>query len=286
MTTMRSPDTEDRLSEPLIEVRNLSKQYVHRRRLSRAEVKVGALVDISLRISRGLTVAIVGASGSGKSTLARCIALLEQPTQGEIIFEGRSLRQLSARELFPVRRRIQLIFQDPTSALDPRLSAAELIAEPLVVQRIGTSEERLAKAREAMERVGLPARSESKRPLEFSGGQRQRIAIARALVLEPALLILDEALSSLDLANQESILALLSELQRAYALTYVHISHDLRSVSEFADEIAVMHAGRIVEQKSAAELVAKAEHQRTQELLAAMRTVESICAERRAKGLA
>lgn len=286
MTTMRSPDTEDRLSEPLIEVRNLSKQYVHRRRLSRAEVKVGALVDISLKICRGSTVAIVGASGSGKSTLARCIALLEQPTQGEIIFEGRSLRQLSARELFPVRRRIQLIFQDPTSALDPRLSAAELIAEPLVVQRIGTSEERLAKAREAMERVGLPARSESKRPLEFSGGQRQRIAIARALVLEPALLILDEALSSLDLANQESILALLSELQRAYALTYVHISHDLRSVSEFADEIAVMHAGRIVEQKSAAELVAKAEHQRTQELLAAMRTVESICAERRAKGLA
>lgn len=286
MTTMRSPDTEDRLSEPLIEVRNLSKQYVHRRRLSRAKVKVGALVDISLKICRGSTVAIVGASGSGKSTLARCIALLEQPTQGEIIFEGRSLRQLSARELFPVRRRIQLIFQDPTSALDPRLSAAELIAEPLVVQRIGTSEERLAKAREAMERVGLPARSESKRPLEFSGGQRQRIAIARALVLEPALLILDEALSSLDLANQESILALLSELQRAYALTYVHISHDLRSVSEFADEIAVMHAGRIVEQKSAAELVAKAEHQRTQELLAAMRTVESICAERRAKGLA
>lgn len=284
---MRPLHTEvSQLFKPFIEVRNLSKRYVHRGPFSRAKTAVDALLDVSLRISRGSTVAIVGASGSGKSTLARCIALLEQPTRGEIIFDGRNLRQLSSREIFPVRRRIQLIFQDPTSALDPHFSAVELIAEPLVIQRIGTSGQRVAKAREAMERVGLPESSGSKQPLEFSGGQRQRIAIARALVLEPALLILDEALSSLDLANQESILSLLSELQRAHGLTYIHVSHDLRSVSEFADEIAVMHAGRIVEQKSAAELLANAEHERTQELLAAMRTVESICAERRAKGLA
>jgi len=272
--------------EPLIEVRNLSKQYVHRRALSRANTVVDAMVDVGLKIARGSTVAIVGASGSGKSTLARCIALLERPTRGEIIFGGRNLLQLSRRELFPIRRRIQLIFQDPTSALDPRLSAVELIAEPLLIQRIATSEERLAKAREAMERLGLPAASESKHPLEFSGGQRQRIAIARALVLEPALLILDEALSSLDLANQESILSLLVELQRAYGLTYLHISHDLRSVSEFADEIAVMHAGRIVEQKRAVELFANAEHASTQELVAALRTVEAICTDRRTRGLA
>lgn len=284
---MRPQDAQaNQLPEPLIEVQNLSKQYVHHRPLSRAKTRVDALVDVSLKIERGSTVAIVGASGSGKSTLARCIALLEQPTRGEIIFEGRNLLQLGRRELFPIRRRIQLIFQDPTSALDPRLSAAELIVEPLVVQRIGTSEQRLIKARETMERVGLPATGASKRPLEFSGGQRQRIAIARALVLEAALLILDEALSSLDLASQESILSLLSELQRAYGLTYIHISHDLRSVSEFADEIAVMHAGRIVEQKRAAELVANAEHEHTLELLAALRSVEAICAGRRAKGLA
>lgn len=284
---MRSPETEESpRSEPLVEVQNLSKQYVQRGTFSRAKTTVDALVDVSFKVQRGSTVAAVGASGSGKSTLARCMALLERPTRGEIVFEGRDLLQLTARELFPIRQRIQLIFQDPTSALDPRLSAEELIAEPLMIQRIGTRAQRLTKVREAMERVGLPASCSGKRPLEFSGGQRQRIAIARALVLEPALLILDEALSSLDLANQESILMLLSELQGAYGLTYIHISHDLRSVCEFADEIAVMHAGRLVEQKSAAELVANAEHAITQELLGAMRTVESICAGRRAKGLA
>ena len=269
--------------ELVLEVRNLSKQYVHRRPLSRAKVLVDALKDISLKVRRGTTLAIVGESGSGKSTLARCMALLERPTQGEVIFDGRDLLQLTRRELFPIRRRIQLIFQDPTSALDPRLSAAELIAEPLAIQRIGTKEERRGKARQMMERVGLPAQSKNKRSMEFSGGQRQRIAIARALVLEPALLILDEALSSLDLANQEAILLLLAELQRSFALTYVHISHDLRSVSEFADEIAVMHAGRIVEHKPAAELFARAEHPHTRDLLAASRSVESMLAERRAK---
>lgn len=274
------------ISEPLIDVRNLSKRYAHRGQVSRAKITVDALIDVSLKVRRGSTLAIVGASGSGKSTLARCIALLEQPTRGEIIFEDCNLLELSAPELFPFRRRIQLIFQDPTSALDPRLTAAELIAEPLVIQGIGTSEQQRAKALDAMERVSLPAAGENKRALEFSGGQRQRIALARALVLEPALMILDEALSSLDLANQESILALLSQLQRAYGLTYVHISHDLRSASEFADEIAVMHAGRIVEQKRAPELMANAEHAHTHELLAALRSVESICAERRAKRLA
>lgn len=267
--------------ETLLEVRNLSKEYVNHRPLSRAKTTVEALREVSLTIRRGATLAIVGESGSGKSTLARCMALLEQPTRGEILFGGRDLLQLRKRELFAVRRGIQLIFQDPTSALDPRLSAGELIAEPLAIQRIGTEEQRLEKARKMMERVGLPVSSENKRPLEFSGGQRQRIAIARALVLEPALLILDEALSSLDLANQESILSLLGELQRSDTLTYVHISHDLRSVSHFAGEIAVMCAGRIVEHKSAAELFAHAEHACTQNLLAAARTIESICAERR-----
>jgi ABC-type glutathione transport system ATPase component len=273
------------VSEPLLEVRNVSQQYVNRRPLSRAKTTVEALRDVSATICRGTTLAIVGESGSGKSTLARCMALLEQPAYGELFFEGRDLLKLRGRELLPIRRRIQLIFQDPTSALDPRLTAGELIAEPLEIQRIGTRERRREKAREMMESVGVAASFENKRPLEFSGGQRQRIAIARALVLEPALLILDESLSSLDLANQESMLALLTELQRSYGLTYVHISHDLRSVSEFADEIAVMHAGEIVEHKPAAELFARADHERTQDLLGALRTVESICAERHEKVL-
>ncbi|MGH9735951.1 MAG: ATP-binding cassette domain-containing protein, partial [Candidatus Acidiferrales bacterium] len=177
---MRSPDTgADQVSEPLVEVQNLAKQYVSRGPISRAKTTVDALADVSVKIWQGSTVAIVGASGSGKSTLARCMALLEQPTRGKIIFEGRDLLQLTVRKLFPIRRSIQLIFQDPTSALDPRLSAGELIAEPLVIQRIGAREQRIAKVREAMERVGLPASCERKRALEFSGGQRQRIAIAR-----------------------------------------------------------------------------------------------------------
>lgn len=267
-------------SELLLEARNLRKQFVQRRPLSGTKFTINALNGVSLKIRAGKTLAIIGESGSGKSTLARCLALLETPTQGEIIFQGQHVLSMSRRKLFPIRRRIQLIFQDPTSALNPRLTAAELIAEPLVIQGIGGKDARQRAVREMMERVGLPARSESKQPLEFSGGQRQRIAIARALVLEPSLLLLDEALSSLDMANQESILSLLAGLQRSSGLTYVHIAHDLRVVSECADEIAVMDAGQIVEHKSAAELFARSEHARTQELLAARRPIESIRAER------
>lgn len=272
-------------SKALLEVRNLSKQYVQRRPLSRAKFRVAAVNDVSLTLQPGKTLAIVGESGSGKSTLARCIALLETPTAGEIVFQGQNLLQLSRRELFPIRRRIQLIFQDPASALDPRLTAGQLIAEPLAVQRIGNPEERRSKARQMMEGVGLAAEWENKLPLEFSGGQRQRITIARALMLAPELLVLDEALSNLDIANQESILSLLGDLQRSCGLAYLHISHDLRIVSECADEIAVMDAGRIVEHKKTAELLANPEHPRTRDLLAARRLAEVIRKER-AKALA
>jgi ABC-type glutathione transport system ATPase component len=237
-------------STTLLEVKDLRKQYIQRRSLSRTKFFVDALQGVSLKIRRGTTVAVIGESGSGKSTLARCLSLLEAPDRGEIIFDGRDLLRLSARERFAIRRRIQLIFQDPTTALNPRLTTAELIAEPLAIQRIGTKEERRAKVRELMERVGLLAKWEGKRPLEFSGGQRQRIAIARALVLGPSLLVLDEALSSLDLANRRSILALLADLQSSCGLTYLHISHDLRLVSDLADEIVVMEAGKIVEPKT------------------------------------
>ena len=277
---MAAADSITEANLPLLEVRNLSKAYVQKRPLSSRRFAVDALNSVSLDVHRGKTLAIVGESGSGKSTLARCIALLETPTAGEIIFEGQNLLDLSRRELFSIRRRIQLIFQDPTSALNPGMTAGELIAEPLVIQRIGNPDERRRKAREMMERVGLFSEGESKLPLEFSGGQRQRIAIARSLVLEPKLLILDEALSSLDIANQESILALLAELQRSCSLAYIHVSHDLRIVSGCADEIAVMHAGKIVEHKSAAELLAGPEHSRTQALLAARRSTQAIRAER------
>jgi peptide/nickel transport system ATP-binding protein len=268
--------------EPLVRVEHLSKQYVQRRPLTRAKFTINALDDASLTIHRGTTLALIGESGSGKSTLARCLAFLEKPSGGAIWFAGENLTGLNSKDLFPFRRRIQLIFQDPTSALNPRLTAAEIVAEPLAIQKEGTKTWRRHRALELMERVGLPARWEHKHPLEFSGGQRQRLAIARALTLEPELLILDEALSSLDLANQEAILELLAALQAAHLLTYLHISHDLRLVSECADEVAVMSERTIVEQKSAPELFANPEHPYTRELLAAMPSLESICVERSA----
>jgi peptide/nickel transport system ATP-binding protein len=269
-------------AEALVRVEHLSKQYIQRRPLTRAKFTVDALDDASLTIRRGTTLALIGESGSGKSTLARCLALLEKPSGGEIWFAGENLIGLNPRNLFPFRRRIQLIFQDPTSALNPRLSAAEIVAEPLAVQKEGTKVWRRHRALELMEQVGLPARLEHKRPLQLSGGQRQRLAIARALALEPELLILDEALSSLDLANQEAILELLATLQAAHSLTYLHISHDLRLVSQCADDVAVMNERTIVEQKSSLELFANPDHPYTQELLAAMPSLQSICMERSA----
>jgi ABC-type glutathione transport system ATPase component len=265
---------------PLLEVRDLSKRFVQRQPLSRVKHTVEALNGVNLKIRPGTTLAIVGESGSGKSTLARCLALLETPTHGQIILGDRDLLALNRRELPLFRRGIQLIFQDPTSALNPRLTAVEIIAEPLAIPRIGGSRERRRRALKVMDRVGLPAQWADKHPLEFSGGQRQRIAIARALILEPSLLILDEALSSLDIANQQSILALLARLRASRSLTCVHIAHDLRLVAEVAHEIAVMHAGRIVEHKLARELFSKPKHDCTKTLLAAQRPLEAICAER------
>jgi len=267
-------------TDSLVRIEHLSKQYVQRRPLTRAKFTVDALEDANLTIHRGATLALVGESGAGKSTLGRCLALLEQPTTGDIWFDGKNLLKLNRRELFPIRRQIQLIFQDPASALNPGMTAGEIVAEPLVIHREGTKAQRRERARELMEQVGLPGGAEHKRPLEFSGGQRQRLAIARALVLEPKLLILDEALSSLDLLNQELILKLLADLQAAHSLTYLHISHDLRLVSQFADEVAVTHDRRIIEQQPAAELFARPMNRYTQELLAAMPSLESICAAR------
>lgn len=270
----------DGYAPAFLEIRGLSKTYVSRRPLSRARFSVEALKDINLRVRRDATLAIVGESGAGKSTVARCLALLEKPTEGEILFEGHDLLALSGQELFRVHRKIQLIFQDPTSALNPRLTAEEIIAEPLVIQRSGTRDEQRRKSHELLERVGLPAQCVRRHPLEFSGGQRQRLAIARALALEPSLLILDEALSSLDAANQQAILGLLVELRSAFSFTCIHICHDLRLVSELADEVAVMCGGVIVEHRAAADLFASPTHPYTQELLAAMHSLESICAER------
>jgi len=267
-------------SEPLLKVRGLAKEYAEHRPFARSRRIVVAFDEVNFSIRRGKTLALVGESGAGKSTLARYLAFLEKPTRGEIWSEGANLLALSKQEHVPVCRKIQMIHQDPASALNPGMTAAEIVAEPLAIQRLGTKDEQRARAIERMRQVGLSAGSAGKRPLEFSGGQRQRLAIARALALEPSILILDEACSGLDLQTQELILELLAGLQAALGMSFIYVSHDLRAVSDFADEVAVMFQGRIVEHRASAELFEDPQDPYTRELLAAMPSVESICAGR------
>jgi peptide/nickel transport system ATP-binding protein len=268
--------------QPLLRVTGLCKHFIQRRNFSRKKFTVDAFKDVNLQLFRGKTLALIGESGAGKSTLARCIALLERPNEGNITLDGTDLLVLDKKQLFPIRRRIQLIFQDPASALNPQLTACEIIAEPLAVQNLRTKKERVERALQLMDQVRLETAAAQKRPFECSGGQRQRLAIARALALEPDVLILDESLSALDALNRDLILQLLVDLQAARSLAYLYVSHDLRLVSQFADEVAVMHQGRIVEQKKTRELFARSAHFHTRELLATVHSVESILLERSA----
>lgn len=270
--------------EAVLDVRGLGKQFVERRPFTSTRRQVSAIDGVDLKLRPGTTLAIVGESGAGKSTLARCIALIERPTRGEIWFEGRDLLALGTQELRALRGKIQLIFQDPSSALNPRMTAEEIVTEPLAVQGIGTKSEQRDRAVELLQGVDLSSSDLNKTPMEFSGGQRQRLAIARALALEPRVLILDEACSGLDLKTQELILGLLARFQATLGMSFIYVSHDLRAVADFADEIAVMYRGRIVENKPTAELFQQPEDSYTQELLAAMPTMETIC-ERRLAGV-
>ena len=253
----------------LLEARGLVKRYVSGRYAGRPAAIVRALDGVDLTILSDSILALIGESGSGKSTLAMCLACLESPDAGEVVFGGQNLPALSAARLLPFRERIQLVFQDSSSALDPRWTAAELVAEPLAIRRRGTKRERARRAADLMEQVGLPRRWMDRRPLEFSGGQRQRIAIARALALEPELLILDEAFAGLDLSIQAQILNLLLDLQAARGLSLLLISHDMRLVASVADEIAVLHRGKIVETGSARQLRESPRHPLTRFLAAA-----------------
>jgi ABC-type glutathione transport system ATPase component len=257
-------------SAALVRVANLSKSYVQRRWLSRGQFTVRALEAVDLVIFRGRTLALVGESGSGKSTLARCLVRLEEPTSGEIWFDGRNLLSLGRVELRAARGQIQLIFQDPAAALNPHLTALEIVAEPLVVQGRGRPREQRERALALMEQVGLARQWASRSPAEFSGGQRQRLAIARALALEPWLLILDEALSALDLSVQAQIVNLLLELQASRGLTYLYITHDLSLVPHLADEVAVMQGGTIVERGTPAGLLRRPQHPHSRALVAAV----------------
>lgn len=269
-------------AEPLLSARRLGKQYAQRRAFSRIKFTVTAFEDVNLDLFRGETLALVGESGAGKSSLARCLALLEMPTAGNIEMQGQEVLRFDNRTLAPLRRHIQLIFQDPASALNPRLTACEIIAEPLVVQRIGSKAELRERALHLMQQVGLDAGQSQKRPFEFSGGQRQRLAVARALALNPSVLVLDEALSNLDARNQDLLLNLLGDLQTSHNLGYLFVAHDLALVSRFADRVAVMYQGKIVELSPTRELFAEPRHLYTRELLSGVQSVEKILLQRSA----
>ena len=246
-------------SDPLLTVRALSKTYACRRWGSGTQPGTVALHDVSFTIEPGHTLAIVGPSGSGKSTLARCLAGFEKPTSGEILFTG--------------RLEIQLIFQQPAASLNPRFTAAQIVEEPLLIQRRGTPDTRLQLAARSMQQVGLPASALHKRCHEFSGGERQRLALARALVVEPRLIIFDESLTGVDVDLQARIMALLGDLQSRLGLAYILILHDLTLALDFASEIAVMERGAIVEHDAAAQILASPRHPLTRELLSAARAL-------------
>jgi ABC-type glutathione transport system ATPase component len=256
------------IAEPLVKVESLVKRY--KPSAARANREAAPAVDgVSFAILPKKTLALVGESGSGKSTLAFCIASIERPTSGRIWIDGIELTALSERELRAVRPKVQLIFQDPAAAMNPRWTALQIVAEPLVIQNQIARSEQFDRAQILLERVGLSAAAGSRRLAEFSGGQRQRLAIARALALDPKLLILDEAFSALDCSVQAQMVNLLGELQDSIGITCLFITHDLAMAALVAGQIAVMDRGRIVESGEASDIVLHPMQEYTRALLAA-----------------
>jgi ABC-type glutathione transport system ATPase component len=245
---------------PLLEVRDLLKTYGH-----------GTLVvdNVSFSIARGETLGLVGESGSGKSTIARMVLGLVEPTSGSVLFDGQSINGASQRSLRPLRRRMQVVFQDPFAALNPRMRVRDIIAEPLVIHRACPRSELRSRTAELLRAVGLDDSTLARYPHEFSGGQRQRINIARALALRPELVVLDEPVSALDVSVGAQIVNLLRDLQRDFALTYLFISHSMPLVRYLATDIAVLYRGRLVEYGRSTQICEAPREAYTQSLLAA-----------------
>ena len=255
---------------PLLAARHLSKSFVATRTLLGRPLRhVRAVDDVSFHIARGETLALVGESGCGKSTLGRLVMRLVEPTEGTIEIAGQPVTGLSERALHEVRRRVQLIFQDPYSALNPRMTAGQIIAEPLMLHGLRPRAERPGRVAELLSSVGLVPAHAERYPHEFSGGQRQRVMIARTLAAEPELIVCDEPVSALDMSVQSQILNLLTALQNRLGLSYYFISHDLAVVRHIADRVAVMYLGRIVETGAAEAVFTAARHPYTRALIAA-----------------
>lgn len=258
------------MSDILLEMNDLKVHFpVESSFLKRSTEAVKAIDGMSLTVKKGETLGIVGESGCGKSTLARTIVGLEEPTAGEILFEGRDISKLSVKQMRDVRRDIQMVFQDPFTSLNPRMKVGDIIAAPLKAFKVKTNIK--SRVKELMELVGLhPDEHYDRLPHEFSGGQRQRIGIARAIALEPKLLICDEPVSALDVSVQAQVINLLEDLQTALGLTYIFIAHDLSVVKHIADKIAVMYLGKLMEVSDSKSFYNEAQHPYTKSLLSAI----------------
>lgn len=258
-------------TSPLIQVSHLHKRFpIKKGLLNKTVGNIHAVSDVSLDIYPGEIVGLVGESGCGKSTLGRCILQLIRPSEGQVLFEGTDLTKLSAKALRPYRRDMQIVFQNPYSSLDPRMSIGDTLAEPFLIHGLARGAALAAEVRQLIDTVGLPKDTASRFPHELSGGQRQRVCIARALALKPKFIVADEPVSALDVSVQAQILNLLKDLKDAYNLTYLFIAHNLSVVEYLCDRIAVMYLGQLVEQASSEALASNPYHPYSQALISAI----------------
>jgi oligopeptide transport system ATP-binding protein len=258
------------MSAPLLSVRGLAKHFPVRRSAAGARAVVKAVDGVDLDLDAGRTLGLVGESGCGKTTLGRLVLRLVEPTAGSVVFEGTDLLALPPGPMRRMRRRLSIIFQDPIGSLDPRMRVADIVGEPLRIFGEGGPAERRARVADLLARVGLRPEHGARFPHEFSGGQRQRIGIARALALNPALVVCDEPVSALDVSIQAQIVNLLMDLQAEFGLAYLFVAHDLSVVRHIADRVAVMYLGRVVEEGPKRALFAAPLHPYTRALLAAV----------------